>query len=276
MKNRNLVMGNLHLSQALRGAWKRLLLLCLVLFLFEFLFALLGASAHIKNEMAEDMKKTPAIVEKMMGEGFMEAMLKYGVMALGYIHPFMLVIFIIYIFITISQVITSEIATGRIGLLLTREISRGRVYINLAILVYGGLGIMALSAYAASALGVAWFHQGALTPAPFASLAWNLYLLMIFIAGYLAIPAALMDSGKRMAAAGGTLIALLYLLNLATPLWSPLKTLSFLNPFSYYNAFEVLLGVRPGVETSVGIWGASLVMFFIGAQLFRRRDIAAG
>lgn len=270
------MIGNIHLTQSLKGIWVKLLLLCLGLFAFEMLFSILGTSAQIYQGILKDMKDIPPIVEKMMGKGFVEAIVKYGIIAIGYMHPIMMVLFIIFIFIAVSQVVTSEVASGSIGFTLSKPVSRIRIYINLAVLIYVGLGFQALFTYLSSAVGVTLLHSERLSTEPFAALAWNLFLLMVFIAGYIAIFAAISESGKILFTYGGITLIVFYILNTATPLWQPLKYLSPINPFYYYNPMAILVGGRVSLGTSLSLIAVSLAMFAVGGWIFSRRDIAAG
>lgn len=270
------MIGNIHLLQSLKGVWVKLLLLCLGLFAFEMLFSILGTSTQIYQGILKDMNDIPPIVEKMMGKGFVEAIVKYGIIAIAHMHPIMMLLFILFIFIAVSQVVTSEVAGGAIGFTLSRPVSRIRIYINLTIVIYVGLGSQALLTYLSSAAGITLLHSERLSTGPFAALAWNLFLLMVFIAGYVAIFAAISDSGKMLFTYGGITLMVFYILNTATPLWQPLKYLSPINPFSYYNPMAIFVGGRVSVGTSISLIAVSLAMFAVGGWIFSRRDIAAG
>jgi ABC-type transport system involved in multi-copper enzyme maturation permease subunit len=270
------MIGNIHLKQAIKGLWLKALLLGMALFVFDMLFALLGSSEQVKTIMLKKMADVPPVMEKMFGQGFVEVMFKYGIIAFGYIHPFMQVIFILFVFITASQVVTSEIHSGTIGFTLSKPLSRKRIYFNMAVIIYLGLGFLAFSAYISSFLGIRLFVGENLPTAPFASLAWNLYLVMIFIAGYIVIFASISDTGKRFFTLGGIVLFVFYILSLASPLWKPLDYISPLSPFSYYRPMPLLMGQRPGLSTALGLIAVSSVMFVTGAIIFNRRDISNG
>jgi ABC-type transport system involved in multi-copper enzyme maturation permease subunit len=268
--------GNTHLKQSIKGIWKKTLVLCAALFIFLMLFALMGTSVKIQDSIIKDMDDVPPVVQKMFGEGFLEAMLKYGIIAVGYIHPFLLALFIVFIFIAVSQMVTSEVAGGTIGFTLSKAVSRKRLYLNLAVVIIGGLGILALFTFLSSLVGIALFHGPKLSAGPFVSLTWNLFLVMFFIAGYIVIFAAVSDSGKALFTWGGVVLLVLYLLSLAAPLWKPLTYLKPINPFAYFEAMKVLMGGRIGFSTSISIIVVSLAMFAFAAWLFSRRDISSG
>lgn len=270
------MIGNVHLRQSLKGIWVKLLLICAAIFLFEMLFSVLGTSAAIQADILKDMEGIPPVVQKMFGEGLVDALIKYGIIAFGYIHPFMQVLFILPIFIIASQMVTTEISSGTIGFTLSKPVSRKRIYFNMAVVIYSGLGLLALSAYSSSALGIVLFFSDKLTIGPFSALAWNIFLLMIFIAGYIAIFAAISDSSKRLFTYGSVTLLVFYILDLATPLWKPLKYVSPINPFAYYNPMAILMGSRISLMKSLFIIVVSLMMFAIGAWLFNRRDITSG
>ena len=268
--------GIIHLKQALKGLWFKTLLLGAALFAFEMLFALLGNSVQIQAAMLKKMEDIPPAAEKMLGTGFVEAMIKYGIIAVGYIHPFMLVLFIVFIFIVISHMVTSEINSGTIGFTLSKPISRKRIYINMAVIIYLGLGFLALSTYIASYLGIKIFLGQQLSAAPFSSLAWNLFLVMVLVAGYIVMFASISDSSKMLFTIGGIVLLVFYIISLAAPLWTPLTVFNPVNPFSYYNPMELLIGARIGFGKSLTLIGVSIFMFVTAGWVFSRRDIASG
>jgi ABC-type transport system involved in multi-copper enzyme maturation permease subunit len=270
------MIGNIHLKQSAKGLWLKTLLLGAALFIFEMLFIFLGTSAQIKESMLKKMDDIPPMVEKMLGKGFVEAMFKYGIIAIGYIHPFMLLAFIIFIFMTISQMVTSEINSGTIGFTLSKSLSRKRIYLNMAIIIYLGLGLLALSTFLSSFLGTKIFYSEPLSTGPFASLAWNLYLVMLLIAGYIVIFASISDSGKMFFTIGGIVLLVFYILSFAAPLWKPLSIFDPVNPFAYYKPMEILIGSRIGFGKSLTLIGISGVMFAAAAWIFNRRDISSG
>lgn len=268
--------GNIHLKQAMKGLWGKTTMLCLGLYAFEMLFAILSTSPAINAQMLSDMKKTPAMMEKVFGQGFMDAMVKYGMIAFGYIHPFMMVMFVLFIFISFSQVLTSEINGGAIGFTLSKPLSRKRLFINLAILNYAGLACLAFSAFLSSFTGIKLFHAGVLSAKPFLSISWNLYLVMIFAAGYLAIFASFTDSGKAFYTWGGITLLVFYILSTAKTLWSPLTYIAPVSPFSYYDPMLMLMGGRLENGTVIGIIATSVAMFTAAGWIFCRKDIASG
>lgn len=268
--------GTVHLKQSINGIWKRLLLIALALFLFEMLFPLLATSSNIKTEMLKDLKDAPEVAQKILGEGFMEAVLKYGLITFGYIHPFMFTLFILFIFAVFWQVLTSEITSGTIGFTLSRPISRKRIFLNLAMVVYTGLAFLILISFFSTALGIVIFLGSKFSLTPFISLGWNLYLLMIFIAGYIALFSSFSDSGKKFFTYSSIFLFLFYILDLAANLWKPLEIVSPINPFSYYNPMKILIGSRIAFSQSVTILLISGVMFVVSALIFSRKDLPGG
>lgn len=268
--------GNIHLVQSVKGIWVKLLLIGGALFAFEMIFSLVATSAKVYQGMMHDMEDIPPFVEKMMGTGFVDAVVKYGVIALGYIHPFMMILFIVFVFIAVSQVVTTEISSGTIGFTLSKPVSRIRMYINLMVIIFAGLGVLSFFTFMSSALGIVFFHSEKLTSGPFSSLACNLFLLMIFIAGYIAIFAAFSDTGKKLFTIGGITLFAFYIIDMAASLWKPLEYLSPVNPFNYYDPMPLLMGGRISSEKAIGLIAVSVIMFGIGAWLFSRRDLASG
>lgn len=268
--------GFVHLKQSLKGVWKKMLSIALALLLFELLFTLLAGSSNIKTEMLNDMTRAPEAARKVLGEGFMEAVVKYGIVAFGFIHPFMFALFIFYILAVFWQVLTSEISSGSIGFTLSRPISRKTVFFNAAVLVYAGLAFLGAVTVLTAAGGILVFMDSNLSVTPFISLGWNLYLLMVFIAGYIALFCSFSDTGKKFFTYSSIFLFLFYIIDLAAKLWKPLEILSPVNPFSYYNPMKLLIGSRIAFSQSLVILAVSGIMFWAAAIIFNRRDLPSG
>ena len=135
---------------------------------------------------------------------------------------------------------------------------------------------MALSTYLSSYLGIKIFLGQQLSTDPFSSLAWNLFLVMVLIAGYIVMFASISDSSKMLFTIGGIVLLVFYILSLAAPMWKPLTIFNPVNPFFYYNPMELLIGARIGFGKSLTLIGVSVVLFTAAGWFFSRRDIASG
>jgi ABC-2 type transport system permease protein len=267
--------GRVHLFYICRKLTKAFILLCLAVFIFEALFPLMSGIAKLKMQMMEDMQRQQPEMLKMMGRDFYDAMMDYGFIVFGYIHPFLLVFMILYIFAAVSQVLTSEISTGSIGFILSRPVSRKRIYQNLAIVVYLGLAIMSLAALGGTYFGMWLFNVGGKVP-PFFSIVINLYVLMLFIAGYIALFASKADTGKALFVPSGIILFVFYTIDLISALWEPFEYISPINPFSYYKPIEILVGQRLDITAGIAIPVVTALMFWLGARIFSRRDLPSG
>jgi len=267
--------GRVHLFYICRKLTKAIILLCLAVFIFEGLFPLLSASAKLKMEMMGDMQNPQPEMLKMMGRDFYDVMMDYGFIVFGYIHPFLLVLLVIYIFYAVSQVLTSEIATGSIGFILSRPVSRMRIYFNLAIVIYSGLAVMSLAALGGTYFGMWIFNVGGKVP-PFLSIVINLYVLMLFIAGYIALFASIADTGKSLFIPSGIILFVFYTIDLISGLWEPFEYISPINPFSYYKPIELLVGQRLDLAAGLAIPVLTALMFWLGARIFSRRNLPSG
>ena len=270
------MMGNVHLNHSAKGLWKKILVLAVVLFVFEALFVLTAQSAHIKADMVKDLERMPPVVEKMLGQGFADVILKYGILTFGFIHPFTFVPFVLLMFMAVSQMLTADIASGAIGFLLSRPLSRRRIFFNMAIVIWAGLAVLSLALFLAPYMGILFFLKQNLAVAPFVHLAANLFVVMLLFSGYIAVFAAISDSGKKLFTYSGVIIALFYLVELAAPLWKPLQWLAPINPFAYYRPIQLLMGRRIDSATAVLLVLAGAALYIIAAQLFQRRDISSG
>lgn len=270
------MIGNIHLNRSVKGVWKKALLLAIVLFVFELLFVLTARSANIKADMIRDLDRMPPLMEKMLGQGFVDVIVKYGILTFGFVHPFTFIPFMLLMFLAISQMLTADITSGAIGFLLSRPLSRRRIFFNMAVVIWTGLALLSLALFLAPYLGILFFLEQHLTVAPFVNLSVNLYVVMLLISGYIAVFAAISDSGKKLFTYSGVMVLLFYLMELAAPLWRPLQWVAPVNPFHYYRPVELLMGQRIDAATAAILVLASAALYVIAAQLFHRRDISSG
>jgi ABC-2 type transport system permease protein len=268
--------GRIHLSHSAGALWKKTALIVLAIVLFQLFFVILASSTELKAEIMKDIGEVPEVVQKIFGKGFIDAMIKYGVLAIGYVHPFIYFLYILFIFLAVSQTVMSGISSGTIGFLLSRPVSRTRIFLNMTIIIFTGLALLVLSSYLATSLGVMVFSGGGMSTGPFLPIAANLFLLMFFIGGYIAVIAAVSHSSRSMYTRSGILIFAFYLINLVTPLWKPLKYIAVINPFNYFNPLEILSGRKLSLIAGFAVFFLSVALYTAASRMFNRRDIFSG
>ncbi len=267
---------NVHLFHALRGLWKKAAIIAIALILFQFVFVLLASSTSIKTSIIDDIHEVPDSMKKVMGKGFIESMIKYGVVAVGYIHPFVYFLYIIFIVLAVSFMITSEVTTGTIGFLLSKPVSRERIFFNMFLVVFCGLVFLTLCSYLATVIGVEIFTSGKMPAKPFFPITVNLFLMMFFVSGYVALITAFSNTSRKMYTRAAVILSAFYLVDWLSPLWTFLSFTDRINPFSYYKPLEILAGGRIDLTTGIAIFVVSLLMYFAGMKIFNRRDIFSG
>lgn len=268
--------AKIHLLFSAKTLWQKLAMLCIAIILFEMLFCLVSASTHVKSELHKDIGEVPKTVQKVMGEGFIESVMKYGIVAIGYIHPFMFLIYILFVFISVSQIITSEISTGTMAFLLSRPVSRIQIFINWVIITVGGLTLLALSSYSAVVAGLRLFNKDKLSLRPFLPLTTNLLIIMIFLASYIGFIAAISSTGKRMRNWGGFIILFLYLADVMSPVWEFLSYINWLNPFNYFQPMSIIMQRYISTFTGIILLFVSGLIFTTSAYIFKKRDLLTG
>jgi len=268
--------GIVHLKHSVKLIWKRTAVVCIAVVLFQLLFIVMATTKSIKTEMLEDIDDIPPIVNAMIGDGFREAIVKYGILTFGYLHPFFYLLFIVFVFLAVSQMITSEVSAGTIGFTLSRPISRKQLYFNLSIIIFIGLAAITIVSYLTTYAGIRIFHSKLYSMSTFSSLTFNLFILIVFISGYIMLVSSFSDSGKNLFTYAGILIFVFYVLDFLTPLWSPLEYIAPINPFSYYRPIEIMIGQRISAIESIVIILITFVLYYVSASIFSRRDLPHG
>jgi ABC-type transport system involved in multi-copper enzyme maturation permease subunit len=198
-----------------------------------------------------------------------------GSMALGYIHPIMVLLMCVIAVGVPIFAIVAERQRGTLEVLLARPVSRHSLYVVAWVVGAVFLGLLlilnlAASVISASVMGVAGELESANLPWVWLN-GWLLYLAFMSIAF-----AASVSFDRVGPALGVTLVILLtmYFINVISSLWPDIAWLDPYSLFHYLQARDLLTGtIRPGdmvvliVVSAIAIGYAWLV--------FPRRDLAA-
>jgi ABC-type transport system involved in multi-copper enzyme maturation permease subunit len=198
-----------------------------------------------------------------------------GAIALGFIHPFAIVVCsILAIGIPIGGIV-SERQRGTLEVLLARPISRHTLMVVVVVVTVTGLSV-AIAAQLVSSIGGAAF-AGVLEELPLDRLpiVWAMGLLLF--ATIMAIALAASVSFDRTAPAQGVTLAIVlgsYLLEVISSLWTEARWLGDLSLFHYVRTKEILLGDLRATDVLI-IGGVGIIALAWAWIVFPRRDIGA-
>jgi ABC-2 type transport system permease protein len=195
--------------------------------------------------------------------------------SLGYFHPMVMASLIASV-ISLATMVTAEMESGFMDLILSRPLARHWL-ITRSIIV----GVLAAAAPLAmmligTTLGLTFLAPKQLTGEVLRlvlALSGNLGLLMLCWCG---VALAFGSCTRRRGAAGwgAGLIALgTFLLDYVARAWKPLESLSWISPFRYYSAFDLLMGKSLPMTNVLVLVGIACAGFALAYFFFQKRDI---
>jgi beta-exotoxin I transport system permease protein len=198
-----------------------------------------------------------------------------GALALGFIHPFAIVVVaVIAIGIPIARVV-SERQRGTLEVLLSRPITRRTLMTVVAAVTLVALALVIAAQLVSSVFGATLVGIADELPVDRLPIVWAMGLLLF--GAIMAISLAASVSFDRTAPAQGAILAIVlgsYLLEVIASLWTDARWLGDLSLFHYVRTKELLLGeFRPADAL---LLGSVMVIALAWAWIvFPRRDIGA-
>lgn len=194
-----------------------------------------------------------------------------GVIALGYTHPFFLLLLGVWAVRVPSGALAGEIGRGTMDLLAGRAVTRNQLVVSTFLGFALGLTLIAFAAWTATAIGLSLRPLG-VTGARFVGVgAMGWLLFASFGAISVLVSATAREAGHAIAWTSG-IIATSFVLEYLARVWKPVAGLRPLSLFAYYRPQQIVTG---GVAASDAVrltllMGAAIVAALV---VFRRRDL---
>lgn len=249
--------------------------LAAVLALFQVLLVRVAGTLEQSSGFGALSAFAPSFLRQMAGDQLVTFMSFPGIVCLGFFHP-MVIAALCGAVIAAATEPASEVESRFLDAVLVRPVPRRAVVTRslLLLLLLPALLILAMSA--GTAAGLRWLAPpGAALPDPrlIASLAVNLWALLVAVGG---LALAVGATARRRSAAGaiaGLATLVLFLLDYLARAWKPADAFAWLSPFHYYRAME-LLGGRPLALSHLAVLlGAGAAGTAAAYLVFARRDL---
>ncbi|HJZ68263.1 MAG TPA: ABC transporter permease subunit [Blastocatellia bacterium] len=268
--------GLILIRQSLKRIRTLIIAMALLLAIFQVFLIVVAGSIQRSGSFEPLGEIMPPFVRQMLGPSFVSLMSFSGIVCLGYFHLAVMGS-LVGLSIALGTMLTSEIETGFMDLILSRPLGRQwiitRSIIVMIVCTLGTLAMMILGTWVGlNALA----PRGAAWPAPrlILSLAINLAALMLC---WNAIAMAIGSASRRRSVAGGLagILALTtFLLDYVARAWEPAEHVAWLSPFRYYSPFEMLMGNPLSTTNLLVLVGIAAGSFALAYVLFARRDIS--
>jgi ABC-2 type transport system permease protein len=198
-----------------------------------------------------------------------------GWLGFGYVHPFTLMLLVVWIVASAAMAIAREVEDGTIEFLASRPVDR-RVILGARMTAWSlGMVVLLAAAYLGTVVGIIFFD--ALTdfsPVKALRFPFSLVPMLVLIGGVAFLASAASSTRSRVYSTAVGFTVGSYFLNFASSLWSPLEPVAPISLFHH---------VSPGEWALDGVqWTPAVIMVVLGLILLGlamvvvdRRDIAA-
>jgi ABC-type transport system involved in multi-copper enzyme maturation permease subunit len=256
-----------------RHAWARhrvpLIPIAAAIGAFEFVLTRMAPAPKEVSWMSGLLAAFPPELRALIGSEV--ALSPGGFLAIGYVHPFFIVLLSAWIVRTSSAAVAGEVGLGTMDLLASRPVPRWHfVAAGMATIALGVAFILA-AAWLGTAIGLRLRPLDVRTTA-FVPLAAGAWLLFAALGGVgLLIGSTRRDGGQAIAWTTA-LIAASFVLDYLARLWAPIRSLRPLSLFRYYDPQSILASGLP-TRTMI-VLAATLILSLLGSVVIvSRRDL---
>ncbi len=240
--------------------------------LFEWAFTRIAPSSSASPLVEQILHFAPPALQRILGEDIITNVTPAGVLGIGYVHPFLLVLMSVWVVRVSAGALAGEMGLGTMDLIASRPVARAAQVSAAAIGAFGGLGVLAIAGWAGTAIGVLFRPLEGVQAAeylPVAGVCWLLFAAFGSVG--LAISAMRHDAGSAIAWTSA-IIALSFVLDYLGRAWDKMAPFRYLSLFRYYGPPRILRDGLGGVDVAVlaSVVVTGLVAAFV---IFRRRDL---
>jgi ABC-2 type transport system permease protein len=238
--------------------------------LFQFLITRIAPAPNELNWISQIMAVVPPPLLALAGNDI-GGISPGGFIALGYGHPFMLLLLSAWAVRVSSAALAGEIGRGTMDLLASRPIERWHHVAAGALAIVGGLTLLTAAAWTGTSIGLSVRDLGVtawqvLRVAAVAALLFTAWGMLGLVVG-----ATLREGGAAMGWTSG-LIAGSFVLEYIARLWPPMSGFRPFSLFTYYAPQHI---VRTGFDAhDLSLLAAvAALAFFSAIVIFTRRDL---
>jgi ABC-type transport system involved in multi-copper enzyme maturation permease subunit len=254
-------------------AWRRhripLVTIGIAIGLFEFILTRLAPAPNEVSWVSGLLMTLPPEMRALIGNDV--ALSAGGFLALGYGHPFFILLMSAWVVRTGSAGVAGEIGMGTMDLLASRPVPRWHFVAAGMATVAAGLGLVVACAWIGTAIGLRTrpLDLGASAFLPLAAAAWLLFAAWGAVG--ILIGATRRDGGQAVAWITA-MIAASFVLDYLARLWAPISALRPLSLFRYYEPQAIFAS---GIPADSLLALASTLAACLAAALvvIQRRDL---
>ena len=252
------------------------LLIATVIFSFQVAVCAMVHDNENVQALLSLLKVLPSFIQNMLGGARLMGGDVVALISIGYLHPLVLILFMVYAVATPTGLLVGEIQQGSMEMILGRAVSKSQVYWCAVLPTIGGMFLLTQCMFLGTVAGTSLFDFGERIPLD------GFYRLCIN-AGMLAITVstiALFVSswcGDRTFAVTITVTYLVfdYFLSIVSMWWPPMESFRKLSLFNYVNGPGIFRDQAWPVVEMLVLTAVSVTMIGAGWIIWTRRDLPA-
>lgn len=259
----------------LRRGFAGTVLLLAGVMVFQFINPFIAESLGGPEGLESLVNQLPPAMQQLaqMSPDFLAMTGLPGYLSRGYDHPVYFILSISAMVGFAGRAIAGEVDNGTLALVLSRPISRLRIYLSRVIsLVVLAVGF-GIAGPVATWLGLEVARPvGEVSLRQLAAMASLGFLFVWAIGGLALMVSAMSSSSGRVVGWATAYLVIAYFVDVFAELWSILEPLRPLSLFNYFDTASTMVEGRVPTESIVVLGGIGLVAVVTGWLAFRRRD----
>ncbi len=264
-------------KKAVADAWLQLVISCVLLVLFGWLFVWLMSMFQI-GAWGALLNLLPRFWEPMLGIPLAKLATPAGQISILFVHPVTMLVCVGWALGRGSDPIGGEIGRGTMDLILSLPIWRASVLVAPAVVAAAGAAVLAASIPAGIAIGLAMVNFGGnVAPREFLPGAVNLFAMIVCLTGVTTLVSSFsLDRWRTILITAGFFVVSL-IIDMVGQMWSGgawLKYLSFLTAF-HPQQLILLFDETPctALKYNTTLLTVGLLCYAVAAIVLSRRDI---
>ena len=262
----------------LRFFFRRILLMWCLITAMIFLFQLAVCGVVHDNEQVKTflgfIELLPAFAKAALGGDTLQVGNVDALIAIGYQHPAVFLLFMIFAVAVPTGLLAGEVQQGRMELILSRAATKTQVYVCVGVLTVAGMFAMVVLMFLGTVIGVHLYRfDQQVNPYPFFIAAINGGLLASTVGAISLLSAAIC---RRRGTAVGLAVSYLvvsYVVSVFADWWPPMKPLGPWTPFYYVDGPKIFSEAAWPLGNMSVLLAILLIAAVIGGIVWHRRDL---
>jgi len=249
--------------------------MALVIFLFQIAVCAIVHDNEKVKVFLQFLDMLPAFIKSMLGGKSLQAGNISGLIAIGYNHPLVMILYMLYAVGVPTNLLAGEVARGTMELILSRHTTKTQVYICAGLITVIGMFAMVLAMFLGTVAGTTLYKFTQDVPLDdFFKIAVNGGLMASAVGGIALLAAACF---RRPVAVGLTVsyLVVMYFTSFVSEWWPRLAFLSPTTLFHYINGYDIFVKHVWPVRDMAVLLAVLVAATILGGFVWQRRDLSA-